>query len=212
MLIIANPYGESMGHDMKSTQKESPPLATVVYVPESEVLYFENGRIREVAEEMARRVIVYFDKEDEYDAVAVRIDSAEWVLKPFVDAILVKHGITPEPEPRQRARKGHRDTVITQIRNEEWTLAPYSEAVYDTASQTLLIENGEACEVSREMAKDVHVLYGKDYDGGDWLAAVAVRIDNAETVLKPFVDAILAKHGIESHKKLPNLEQKGEAE
>ena len=183
-----------MGHELKSEQKELPPLAAVVYVPESQILYFENGRMREAAEEMARQVLVYFDKENEDEAVAVRIDSAESVLKPFVDAILSKYGITPAPEPRQRPKKGYRETVITQIRGEEWVLAPYSESVYDTASQTLLIENGEACEVSKEMAKDVHVLYGKDYDGGASLTSVAIRIDCAETVLKPFVDAILAKY------------------
>ena len=100
------------------------------------------------------------------------------MLQPFVDAALEKHGIAPNPNaPQQRHKKGHRETVITQSRQEEWTLAPYSEAVYDTVSQTLLIENGEACEVSKEMAKDIHVLYGKDYDGEEWLASVGIRID-----------------------------------
>ena len=185
-----------MGHELKSEQGELPPLATVVYVPESQILYFENGRIRESAEEMARQVLVYFDKENEDEAVAIRIDSAETVLKPFVDAILSKYDITLKQESLQNPRKGYRETIITQIGGEQWALAPYSESVYDTASQTLLIENGEACEVSREMAKDIHVLYGKDYDGGAWLAPVAIRIDRAEAVLKPFVDAILAKYGI----------------
>ena len=196
-----------MGHELKSEQRELPPLATVVYVPEAQILYFENGRIREVAEEMARRVLVYFDKENEYEAVAVRIDSAESVLKPFVDAILAKHDIPLEPELwEERPKKGHRETVVTQIRGEEWALAPYSESVYDALSQTLLIENGEACEVSKEMAKDVHVLYGKDYDGGAWLASVGIRIDRAETVLKPFVDAILSKYGVKAKQGTPSKE------
>ena len=186
-----------MGHELKSEQKGLPPLATVVYVPESQILYLENGRVREVAEEMARQVLVYFDKENENEAVAVRIDSAELVLKPFVDAVLLKYDIASDPEPRQRPNKGYRETAYTQIRGEEWLLAPYSEAVYDSESQTLLIENGQACEISKEIAKDVHVLCGNDYDGGAWLASVAIRIDRAETVLKPFVDAILSKHGVE---------------
>ena len=193
-----------MGHELKSEQKELPSLATVVYVPESQILYFENGRIRETAEEMARRIVVYFDKDNEDEAVAVRIDSAESVLKPFVDAILSKNDITPGLEPRQRPKKGYRETVITQIRGEEWTLAPYSEAVYDAASQTLLIENGEAYEVSKELAKDVHILYGKDYDGGAWLASVAIRIEHAETVLKPFVDAILTKYTTKDKEDAPH--------
>ena len=195
-----------MGHELKSEQRELLPLATVVYVPEAQILYLENGRIREVAEEMARRVLVYFDKENEDEPVAVRIDNAEWVLKPFVDAILAKHDIPPDPELWERPKKGHRETVVTQIRGEEWALAPYSESVYDALSQTLLIENGEACEVSKEMAKDVHVLYGKDYDGGAWLASVAIRIDHAETVLKPFVDAILSKYGVNAKQGAPSKE------
>ena len=195
-----------MGHELRSEQKELLPLATVVYAPEAQILYLENGRIREVAEEMARRVLVYFDKENEDEAVAVRIDSAESVLKPFVDAILAKHDIPPEPELWERPEKGHRETVVTQIRGEEWALAPYSESVYDALSQTLFIENGEACEVSKEMAKDVHVLYGKDYDGGASLASVAIRIDHAETVLKPFVDAILSKYGVKAKQGAPSKE------
>ena len=196
-----------MGRELKSEQKKLLPLATVVYVPEAQILYFENGRIREAAEEMARSVLVYFDKENENEAVAVRIDSAESVLKPFVDAVLERHGIKPDPNaPQQLHKKGHRETVATQIRGEEWALAPYSESVYGFLSQTLLIENGEACEVSKEMAKDIHVLYGKDYDGGAWLASVGIRIDRAETVLKPFVDAILSKYVVNAKQGAPGEE------
>ena len=199
-----------MGRELKGKRKESPPTAKVVYVPESQILYFENGRMREVAEEMARQILVYFDKDNEYEAVAVRIDGAEYVLQPFVYAVLEKHGITPDRNaPSQQHMKGHRETVITQIRREEWTLAPYAEAVYDAVSQTLLIENGEACEVSKELAKDIHVLYGKDYDGGEWLASVGLRIDHAETVLKPFVDAILAKYGVAPERTNQKADAKG---
>ena len=200
-----------MGH--LTSRVESPPLpeARVSYEPQHQVLDIHTGKQSEVGEEMARGIHIMY-AEDMADApalaVTILIQSAETVLKPFVDAILSKHGITTEPEPWQRPKKGHRNTVITQIRHEEWKLAPHSEAVYDADSQTLLIENGETCKVSREMAKDVHVLYGKDYDGGDWLASVAIRIDHAETVLKPFGDAILAKYGIEPDKSLPKLRQK----
>ncbi len=43
------------------------------------------------------------------------------------------------------------------------------------------------------MAQGVLVLYDKDVDTGP-TSAVAIRIDDAETALKPFVDAILAKY------------------
>ena len=189
-----------MGHGIRPAQKGPVPKATVVYVPESQVLYFENGQIREAAEEMARLVLVYFGKEDESQAVAVRIDSAEVVLKPLVDAILAKNGITPEPSAAEQLRKkGNRETVTTLIQGKELELAPYAEAIYEPAQQTLHIENGDASKVSKEMAKDIHVLYDKEVDDSP-ASPVAIRIERAEVVLRPFVDAVLAKYGIEPEK------------
>ena len=190
-----------MGHPVKREALPPLPPARVSFNSEYGVLFIENGEPSAAGEEMARQVHVMYDKDTDNasaSVVEIIIDSAESVLKPFADAILVKHGITPEPERWPTPKKGHRDTVITQIRHEEWVLAPYSEAIYDTVSQTLLVENGETCTASKEMAQDVHVLYGQDYDGGEWLASVGIRIERAETVLKPFVDAILAKHGVKA--------------
>ena len=50
---------------------------------------------------MAENIIVHYDKDEpdeECSAVAIRIDSAEYVLKPFVDAILAKYGVERRPE------------------------------------------------------------------------------------------------------------------
>ncbi len=196
-----------MGQTVKRAASPQLPEARVVYEPEYQVLDIYNGQPSEVGEEMARDIHVMYDRDFDNaptSAVTILVTSAESVLQPFVDAVLAKHDIPSEPELGQRPKKGFRETVITQIRGNEWALAPYSGAVYDSASQILLIENGEACEVSKEMAKDVHVLYGKDYDGGAWLAAVAIRIDHAEIVLKPFVDAILAKYGAKAKEGAPD--------
>ena len=76
------------------------PKATVKYTPESQVLYFENGSIREDASDMAQNIIAYYGKEDETEVVAIRIDHAEIVLKPFVDAILAKYGVKVPTPPR----------------------------------------------------------------------------------------------------------------
>ncbi len=80
------------------TRIESEPLpkATVVYIPESQILYIENGQLRDEAAEMARNTLIYYGKVDETSPVAIRIDRAESVLKPFVDAILAKYGVEPE--------------------------------------------------------------------------------------------------------------------
>ncbi len=85
-----------MARKVKRLELEPLPKPTVVYVPETETLYIENGRVREDAEEMADGILVYYDRDDEASAVALNIEQAEQVLKPFVDAILAKYGVTPE--------------------------------------------------------------------------------------------------------------------
>jgi len=85
-----------MARKVKRIELEPLPKATVVYVPETETLYIENGRVREDAEEIADGVLVYYDRDDEASAVALNIERAERVLKPFVDAILAKYGVTRE--------------------------------------------------------------------------------------------------------------------
>lgn len=89
-----------MGQVNQYPEREPLPKATVVYTPESQVLYLESGELRETAAEMSRNILVYYGKEHESEAVAIRIDRAEVVLKPFVDAILAKYGIKSEDGTR----------------------------------------------------------------------------------------------------------------
>ena len=91
-----------MGRELKHAQREPLLPATVVYTPESQILYLENGEVREEAAEMSRNILVYYGKERDSEAVAIRIDRAEVVLKPFVDAILAKYGIKHK-ETEQKA-------------------------------------------------------------------------------------------------------------
>ena len=188
-----------MEHPVNRIKLLPSPEARVFYEPEYQVLVIENGEPSEVGEEMARQVHIMYDKDVDNaptSAVTILIVSAEAVLRTFVDAVLVKHGITHNPTaPKQQHKKGYRETVTTQIQRVELELAPFSEATYDPDCQTLLIENGDSSRECREMAKDIHILYDKD-DNNAPTSAVAIRIDRAETVLKPFVDAILAKYGV----------------
>ena len=59
-------------------------------------------------------------------------------------------------------------------------------------SDTLFIQTSRAFREGEEIARGVTVFYDKD-DGN---TVVGLMIDHAETVLQPFVDAILAKHGL----------------
>ena len=84
-----------MEKQMKWPVKESTPPALVEYHPEDQILRIENGQKSAVGEDMSENIIVHYDKDDETFAsvVAIRIDQAEHVLKPFVDAILAKYGV-----------------------------------------------------------------------------------------------------------------------
>ena len=67
------------------------------YYPESQVLFIWTGVKSAVGEEIAHGITVHYDKDEDNEpcsAVAIHIDSAEHVLKPFVDAILAKYGLT----------------------------------------------------------------------------------------------------------------------
>ena len=90
-----------MAISMKGVEIEPLPKAKVIYEPEYQVLYIANGQPDAVGEEMANGVLVLYDKDVDdapTSAVAIRIDCAEAVLKPFVDAILAKYGLNPETE------------------------------------------------------------------------------------------------------------------
>ena len=98
-----------MGEPVKQTEWEPVPPARVEYDPKGQILRIENGHKSAVGEEIAEDVIIHYDKDDDHapaSAVAIRIDRAEAVLKPFVDAILVKYGVKPEPLPVRDQVKG----------------------------------------------------------------------------------------------------------
>ena len=177
-------------------------MGNVVYSPPNQVLFIENGQQSAAGDTIAGNLVVFYDQDadDEHNrVVAIRIDSAEWTLKPFVDAILTKHGGVPElnPELANRVIKRSRTVPISgpaSLVNLE--PEPLPTVVYSPHSQVLSIENGTPSEVGEEMTAQVVVFYDKDVDDAH-ASAVAIRIDCAEYVLKPFVDAILAKYGIQ---------------
>ncbi len=81
--------------------QESNPLQVpepiVTYYPESGYLYIETGRPFGDGETIARNVVIFHDRENESEVVGLCIGwEAEYILKPFVDAILAKHGVKSE--------------------------------------------------------------------------------------------------------------------
>ncbi len=93
---------------------ELPPPAIVEYSPKGQILIIETGQKSEVGEDMAENVIVHYDKDDDTFAsvVAIRIDRAEYVLKPFVDAILAKYGVKRETQEEPVGDPSKADVVL----------------------------------------------------------------------------------------------------
>ena len=89
-----------MENKLRDPTWDLPPPAIVEYNPEGQILVIETGLKSEVGEDIAENIIVHYDKDDDAFAsvVAIRIDSAEHVLKPFVDAILAKYGLTRDAD------------------------------------------------------------------------------------------------------------------
>lgn len=69
--------------------------------------------------------------------------------------------------------------------------------LYYPDTQTLVIENGERRAEGEHVAKGVTVFYaaneGEEIDHD----VSGITIENAEMTLKPFVDALLAKYGVQ---------------
>ena len=74
-------------------QSVSDPEPVVTYFPDSQWLWVDSGKPLGEAETIANGVVVYYGKDDAGQAEGIRIEFAEAVLKPFVDAILAKYGV-----------------------------------------------------------------------------------------------------------------------
>ena len=98
----------------KSDWKPASP-AQVEYIPESQVLFIENGQDSAVGDDFAEHIVVHYDNDDvaaPASLTAIRIDHAEYVLKPFVDAILEKYGVSPDTVKTREQAKSKSDAEL----------------------------------------------------------------------------------------------------
>ena len=84
-----------MDRPMEDPHAEFEPEPVVKYFPETQSLWIDNGKQLGEGETIAKGVVVFYNKEDGTTAEGVRIELAEHVLKPFVDAIVAKHVSKP---------------------------------------------------------------------------------------------------------------------
>ena len=82
---------------VKDPQQTFEPEPVVRYFPETQSLWIDSGKQLGEGETIAKGVVVFYNKGDNTLAEGVRIELAEHVLKPFVDAIVAKYGTNPEP-------------------------------------------------------------------------------------------------------------------
>jgi hypothetical protein len=68
---------------------------------------------------------------------------------------------------------------------------------YFPDTQTLIIGSGRYLADGDDVAKNVMVFFAAEEGETGWDEVAAIEIEFAETVLKPFVDAILTKYGVE---------------
>ncbi|MCE2500429.1 MAG: hypothetical protein J4G13_06160 [Dehalococcoidia bacterium] len=85
-----------MAERVKDVQKAFEPEPVVKYFPETQSLWIDSGNSLGEGETIAKGVVVFYGKEDDTVAEGVRIELAEHVLKPFVDAIIAKYSARPD--------------------------------------------------------------------------------------------------------------------
>ena len=86
-----------MARGMNNLQREFETEPVVKYFPETQWLWIDSGKPLGEGETIANGVVVFYGKGDATQAEGIRIEFAEDVLKPFVDAILAKYGVKPAP-------------------------------------------------------------------------------------------------------------------
>lgn len=82
------------------TESEVIPKVEVTYDEKADLLYISSGSLAPFGDTIANGVVVFYDRDpDEVGAtaVAMHVLAAEAVLKPFVDAMLLKYGATSVP-------------------------------------------------------------------------------------------------------------------
>ena len=73
----------------------------VRYYADTETLCITNGKPLGEGDDICKDVVAFFDKDNPSEVVGLTIECAEEVLKPFVEAILAKHGV-PKVEEKKR--------------------------------------------------------------------------------------------------------------
>lgn len=85
---------------VNATEVEGVPKAVVTYDEKADLLYISTGALAPYGDTIANGVVMFYDRDPDESgasAVGMHVLAAEAVLKPFVDAMLRKYGVTDVP-------------------------------------------------------------------------------------------------------------------
>ena len=85
---------------VNAAEIEAVPKAVVTYDEKADLLYISTGGLAPYGDTIANGVVVFYDRDPDEagaSAMGMHVLAAEAVLKPFVDAMLRKYGVTDVP-------------------------------------------------------------------------------------------------------------------
>lgn len=189
--------------DATTFDLESLPPPAVIYTPETQTLVVDTGKPSEVGEEIANDLVVFYDPAN--NAVSFVLESAEFLLKPLVDAVLAEG--RGESNPPVRRSVGGQDSLAKegpQIRREApanpisaaFGLEPLPDLIveYYPDTETLILDTGARWSDGAEIARGLTVFYDADHAADLDNNAAGFRVESAALLLKPLVDAALDKY------------------
>ena len=178
----------------------SPPA--VVYTPETQTLVVDTGKLSEVGEEIANDLVVFYDPAN--NAVSFVLESAEFLLKPLVDAVLAEcRGESNPPVRRSVGGQDSRAKEEPQTRraapanpiSAAFGLEPLPDLIveYYPDTETLILDTGARWSEGAEIAPGLTVFYDADHMADPDNNAAGFQLESAALLLKPLVDAALSK-------------------
>ena len=179
------------------------PQLTVAYTPETQTLVVDTGKPSEFGEEIANDLVVFYDPAN--NAVSFVLESAEFLLKPLVDAVLADGRGESNPSVRRsvggqdsRAKEGPqiRRAAPANSISAAFGLEPLPDLIveYYPDTETLILDTGARWSEGAEIADGLTVFYDADHAADPDNNAAGFRVESAALLLKPLVDAALDKY------------------
>ena len=178
------------------------PPPAVIYTPETQTLGVDTGKPSEVGAEIANDLVVFYDPAN--NAVSFTLESAEFLLKPLVDAVLAESRGESNPPVRRsiggqdrRAKEGPqtRRAAPANLISAAFGLEPLPDLIveYYPDTETLILDTGARWSEGAEIAHGLTVFYDADHAAEPDNNAAGFRMESAALLLKPLVAAALDK-------------------